>query len=259
MLQRVWRAFWGEVGAVAKAAPGLWRARKADPEKPMLAAVKLTYRGADLWGALEFFLSDFGRTRRRRLAEAPEARPLIVTLFASAGLKPEEAEDLRSALGEAAVLQVVPVGDGSDDAIRKIAASTNLRATDLVITDSPKAARAISVLRGPQPHLQVVLWIRDPKPFNYLKSLNHFWEKRAGWSDRLSRDRGMVREVDQVVCGAAWLVGPLARTLLPAPRPVVVAPLRASAKAGKLSPAAVEGWRQVIAAARPWAPRRLQP
>ena len=259
LLQRVWRAFWGEVGAVAKAAPGLWRARKADPEKPMLAAVKLTYRGADLWGALEFFLSDFGRTRRRRLAEAPEARPLIVTLFASAGLKPEEAEDLRSALGEAAVLQVVPVGDGSDDAIRKVAGSTNLRATDLVITDSPKAARAISVLRGPQPHLQVVLWIRDPKPFNYLKSPNHFWEKRAGWRDRLSRDRGMVREVDQVVCGAAWLAGPLARTLLPLPGAVVVEPLRASAKAGKLSAAAVEGWRQVIAAARPWAPRRLQP
>ncbi len=115
------------------------------------------------------------------------------------------------------------------------------------------------MLRGPQPHLQVVLWIRDSKPFNYLKSLNHFWEKRAGWRERLSRDRGMVREVDQVVCGAAWLVGPLARTLLPAPRAVVVGPLRPSAKAGKLSPAAVEGWRKVIAAARPWAPRRLEP
>ena len=261
LLQRVWRAFWGEVGAVAKAAPALWRGRRADPEKPMLALVKLTYRGADLWGALEFFLSDFGRTRRRRLAEPAETRPLIATLFASGGLKPEDAEDLRTALGDTVELSVVPVGDGSDDKIRKIAGGTNLRATDLVITDSPKAARAISVLRGPQPHLQVVLWIRDPKPFNYLKSPQHFWEKRAGWRQRLARDRVLVREVDQVVCSAAWLTGALARTLLPLPRAVVVAPLRASGKGGsdRLSPPAVEGWRAVIDAARPWAPRRLRP
>ena len=260
LFQRVWRAFWGEVGSVGKAAPGIWRGRRAEPEKPMLAAVKLTYRGADLWGALEFFLSDFGRTRRRRLAEPHESRPLIVTLFASVGLKPEEAEDLKRALGEAAELSIVPVGDGSDDKIRKIAQGTNLRATDLLITDSPKAARAITVLRGPQPHLQVVLWIRDPKPFNYLKSPNHFWEKRAGWPQRLARDRIIVREVDQVVCGAAWLQGPLARTLLPLPRAVVAAPMRGGGKGSdKLSPSAVEAWRQVIEAARPWAPRRLAP
>ena len=257
LLQRVWRAFWGEVGAVAKAAPKLWRERRSDPEKPMLALVKLTYRGADLWGALGFFLGDFGRTRARRLAETPEDRPLRITLFASSGLKPQEAEDFRSALGDQAEIEIVPLGDASDDKIRKIAAQTNLRATDLVITDSPKAARAISVLRGPQPHLQVVLWIRDPKPFNYLKSPSHFWDKRAGWSSRLARDRALVREVDQVVSSAAWLVGPLARLLLPLPRALVAPPLQG----GKSKPnaAAVESWRQAIRAARPWAPRRLEP
>ena len=258
LLQRVWRAFWGEVGAVARAAPGLWRERVSEPEKPMLALIKLTYRGADLWGALGFFLSDFGRTRARRLAGTPEARPLRITLFASGGLKPQETDDLKAALGEAAEIEVVPIGDGSDDKIRKIASETNLRATDLVVTDSPKAARALSVLRGARPHLQMLLWIRDPKPFNYLKSLNHFWDKRAGWPGRLARDRALVREVDQVVCGAAWLVGPLARTLLPLPR-AVVAPALQAGKGGKLHPVAVEAWRGVVEAARPWAPRRLAP
>jgi hypothetical protein len=257
LLQRVWRAFWGEVGAVAKATPKLWRERRSDPEKPMLALVKLTYRGADLWGALGFFLSDFGRTRRRRLAETPERRPLRITVFASSGLKPEEGEDLRAALGEGAEIEVVPIGDGSDDQIRKIAAETNLRATDLVLTDSPKAARALSVLRGPRPHLQLVLWIRDPKPFNYLKSPRHFWEKRAGWRARLARDRALVREVDQVVCGAAWLTLPLARLLLPLPG-AVTAPALQTGK-GKLHPAAVEAWTKVVEAARAWAPRRLAP
>jgi hypothetical protein len=258
--RRVWRAFWGEVGAVAKAAPGLWRERASDPEKPMLALVKLTYRGADLWGALEFFLTDFGRTRRRRAAETPESRPLRATLFASAGIKPQEIEDLKAALAGRAEIEVAPIGDSSDDRIRQIAAETNLRATDLVITDSPKAARALTVLRGPRPHLQTILWIRDPKPFNYLKSLNHFWDKRAGWLQRLGRDRALVREVDQVVCNASWLVGPLARTLLPLPQAVVIAPLRNAGKgSAKLDAGAQAGWTGVIEAARIFAPRRLEP
>ena len=260
LLRRVWRAFWGEVGAVAKSAPGLWRDRRSDPEKPMLALVKLTYRGADLWGALEFFLTDFGRTRRLRAAEAPESRPLKATLFASTGLTSQEIDDLKAALQGHADIEVAPIGDGSDDKIRGLAARTNLRATDLVITDSPKAARALTVLRGPHPHLQALLWIRDPKPLNYLKSLSHFWDKRAGWPQRLARDRALVREVDQVVCNAAWLTGPLARTLLPLPRAVVAPPLRRPGKDGKaLDAGAVDGWRRVIGAARVWAPRRLQP
>ncbi len=259
LLRRVWRAWWGELRAVAKAAPRLWRERDSDPEKPMLALVKLTYRGGDLWGALEFFLTDFGRTRRLKAAQPPESRPLKVTLFASAGLTSQEADDLKAALQGRADIEVAPVGDGSDDKIRRLAQGTNLRATDLVITDSPKAARALTVLRGPHPHLQTILWIRDPKPFNYLKSLEHFWEKRAGVGQRLGRDRSLVSEVDQVVCNAAWLVGPLARTLLPLPRAVVVLPLRIAAKGGKLTPGAVEGWVKVIDAARVFAPRRLEP
>jgi hypothetical protein len=259
LLQRVWRAFWGELGAVLKAAPRLWRERRTDPEKPMLALVKLTYRGADLWGALAFFLTDFGRTRRRRAAEAPEPRPLKATLFASAGLKAQEAEDLKAALDGRAEIEVVPLGDSSDDQIRKLAAATNLRATDLVITDSPKAARALTVLRGPQPHLQMLLWIRDPKPLNYLKSLEHLRDKRAGLRQKLARDRALVREVDQVVCNAQWLARPLARMLLPLPRAVVVPPLRGAEKgAGKLHPGAVAGWGRVIDEARVFAPRRLK-
>ena len=260
LLQRVWRAFWGELGAVLRSVPRLWRQRRSDPEKPMLALVKLTYRGADLWGALEFFLTDFGRTRRRRAAETPESRPLKATLFASAGIKPQEIEDLKAALQGRAEIEVAEIGDSSDDRIRNIAAATNLRATDLVITDSPKAARALTVLRGPRPHLQTLLWIRDPKPFNYLKSLEHLWDKRAGLLQKLARDRTLVREVDQVVCNAAWLTGPLARTLLPLPRAVVAPPLRNAGKGGgKLHAGAVEGWIKVIEEARVFAPRRLQP
>ncbi len=129
-----------------------------------------------------------------------------------------------------------------------------------MITDSPKAARALTVLRGPRPHLQTLLWIRDPKPFNYLKSLEHLWDKRAGLLQKLARDRTLVREVDQVVCNAAWLTGPLARTLLPLPRAVVAPPLRNAGKGGgKLHAGAVEGWIKVIEEARVFAPRRLQP
>ena len=257
--RRVWRAFWGEVAAVAKAAPKLWRERVSDPEKPMLALVKLTYRGADLWGALEFFLTDFGRTRRRRTAEPPEARPMKTTLFASSGLAPQDAGDLRAALDGQAEIAVLALGDGSDDRIRKLAADTNLRATDIIITDSPKAARALTVLRGPHPHLQVLLWIRDPKPFNYLKSLQHFWDKRAGVVARLSRDRSLVSEVDQVVCNAAWLTEPLARILLSLPRAIVVPPLRNAGKgAVKLDAGAQAGWSEVFGQARMFAPRRLE-
>ena len=258
--RRVWRAFWGEVGAVAKAVPRLWRERTSDPEQPMLALVKLTYRGADLWGALEFFLTDFGRTRRRRAALPPEARPMQLTLFASAGMTSQEIQDLTLALDGQAEIAVVPLGEGSDDKIRKLAAGTNLRATDLIVTDSPKAARALTVLRGPHPHLQVLLWIRDPKPFNYLKSLQHLWDKRAGLFGRLGRDRSLVSEVDQVVCNAAWLTGPLARLLLPLPQAVVIAPLRNAGKgAAKLDAGAQAGWANVLGQARTFAPRRLEP
>jgi hypothetical protein len=258
--RRAWRAFWGELGAVAKAAPQLWRERASDPEKPMLALVKLTYRGADLWGALEFFLTDFGRARRRRAAEPPEPRPITVTLFASAGMTPQEALDLKTALDGQAEIAVLPLGDGSDDKIRSMAAGTNLRATDLIVTDSPKAARALAVLRGPHPHLQVLLWIRDPKPFNYLKSLAHLWDKRAGLGGRLARDRSLVSEVDQVVCNASWLTAPVARAMLPLPGAVVVPPLRNAGKgAAKLDAGAQAGWAQVVQAARVFAPRRLQP
>jgi glycosyltransferase involved in cell wall biosynthesis len=261
IFNRVWRAFWGELGVWIREAPDLWRARGSDPERPMLALVKLTYRGADLWGALEFFLGDFGRTRRRRLAETPEARPLRATLFTAASAKAQEVQDLTSALEGEALLDVVPIGESSDDRIRQLAAQVNLRAQDLIITDSLKAARALAVLRGPRPHLQLLLWLRDPKPLNYLKSAAHFREKRKEALGRLGRDRAMVREVDQVVCGAAWLTGPLARALLPLPRVVVAPPLRAAGKGAAEAPRpdAVEAWRRILTEVRAFAPRRLGP
>jgi glycosyltransferase involved in cell wall biosynthesis len=262
LFQRVWRAFWGELVSWLKAAPGLWHARLSDPERPMLALVKLTYRGADLWGALEFFLTDFGRTRRRRLAETPEARPLRATLFTAASAKAPDIGDLKAALEGEAVIDVVPIGESSDDQIRRLAGQVNLRAQDLIITDSLKAARALAVLRGPRPHLQLLLWLKDPKPLNYLKTARHFLEKRKEAMGRLGRDRALVREVDQVVCGAAWLTGPLARTLLPLPRAVVVPPLRAAGKGEAEQPLrreSVEAWRRILAEARLFAPRRFSP
>ena len=259
LLKRVWRAFWGEAKAVAQAAPRLWRERAANPEKPMLALVKLTYRGADLWGALEFFATDFGRVRRRRRRQGPEPRRLQAALFTSGSAETPEVRDLAAALEGEAVLKIVPIGESSDDGIRKLAGEVNLRAQDLIITDSPKAARALAVLRGPRPHLQLVLWLRDPKPLNYLKSPAHLWEKRKGVLAKLGRDRALVREVDQVVCGAAWLTGPLARTLLPLPRAATAPPLRASGKDGDLRADATQAWRRILDEARIWAPRRLSP
>jgi glucosyl-dolichyl phosphate glucuronosyltransferase len=262
LFKRVWRAFWGEFGAWLDEAPDLWRRRRADPERPMLALVKLTYRGADLWGALAFFLADFGRARRRRLAQTPEARPLRATLFTAATAKAQEIKDLKAALEGEALLDIVPLGESSDDKIRQLAAQVNLRAQDLIITDSLKAARALAVLRGPRPHLQIVLWLRDPKPLNYLKTAKHLWEKRKEALGRIRRDRALVREVDQVICSAAWLTGPLARTLLPLPLAVTVPPLRAAGKGGAqttLRQEGVEAWRRVLAEARIFAPRRLSP
>ena len=262
LFKRVWRAFWGELGAWLKAAPELWKARGSDPERPMLALVKLTYRGADLWGAMEFFLADFGRTRHRRLAETPEARPLRATLFTAASAKAQEIKDLEAALAGEALLDVVPIGESTDDRIRQLAGQVNLRAQDLIVTDSLKAARALAVLRGPRPHLQLVLWLRDPKPLNYLKTAKHLWEKRKEALGRIGRDRALVREVDQVVCGAAWLTGPLARALLPLPRAVTVPQLRAAGKGaaeGPLRREGVEAWRRILAEARVFAPRRLSP
>ena len=256
MLERVWRAFWGEVWAVARAAPGLWRGRKSEPERPMLALVKLTYRGADLWGALEFFASDWGKVARRRRREGGEARPLRGMLFTVAPKPTAEMIDLAKALADRVELQIVSIAGKSDDQIRSVASAMNLRALDLVATDSPKAARALAVLRGPRPHLQLVLWVTDPKPLNYLKTLKHFWEKRAGVVARLARDRQLLREVDQVVLSAAWLARPLARCLLPMPRAVIAAPLPAQ---GGAREQVLATWREVIEQARLWAPRRLSP
>jgi hypothetical protein len=256
MLERVWRAFWGEVWAVAKATPGLWRDRKTEPERPMLALVKLTYRGADLWGAMEFFAADWGKVARRRRSEGGEARPLRGVLFTAASKPTSEMTDLSEALADRLELQIVSIAGKSDDHIRNAASAMNLRALDLVLTDSPKAARALAVLRGPRPHLQLVLWISDPKPLNYLKTLKHLWDKRAGAVGRLARDRSLVREVDQVVVSAAWLTRPLARFLLPMPRAVIAAPLPAK---GGAREQVLATWRGVIDEARLWAPRRLSP
>ena len=281
LLSQVWSAFWGEVAAVAAQAPRLWRERASEPEKPMLALVKLTYRSADLWGALSFFASDFGKVRRARARTGDEDRPLRATLFtvadpaAGKAAKPGktgktgdagEIEGLRQAVAGSAELEVVSIAGMSDDAIRRTAADLNLRAQDVLLTDSPKAARALAVLRGTRPNLQFVLWLRDTKPLNYLKSRQHLWEKRAGVFARLARDRALVRGVDQVVASAAWLDAPLARALLPLRSCVVIPsapppPPGASAKearaAAALQAQAREGWLKVLGNVRAWAPRRL--
>ncbi len=254
LLAGVWRGFWGEVAAVARMAPSLWRERASQPERPMLALVKLTYRGADLWGALGYFLSDFGRVRRRRRAEGPEARPLRATLFTLDALKGAEPADvalLRLAFAGDAVLTVASIADKSDDEIRQLADGLNLRAEDLLITDMPKAARALSVLRATRPHLQILLWMRNPKAVNYLKSRQHLWDKRKGLVERLSRDRALFAAADQVVVAAPWLDRPLARALLPMRGRTVIPPAPAEA--------AIRAWKAVIEEARIWAPRRLKP
>jgi glycosyltransferase involved in cell wall biosynthesis len=268
LFDRVWGAFWGEVVSQVRAAPGLWRERKASPEQPLLALVKLTYRAADLAGALGFFLTDFGRVRRRLLAAPREARPLRITLFtlAKPGHEPPDVAMLKEAVAGSAVVEVFSIAGKSDDEIRNIASARNLRAQDLILTDTPKAARALSVLRGPRPHLQIVLWMHDCKPMNYLKNLRNFWEKRKGAGERLLRDRALFAEADQVVCGAAWLARPFARTLVPMRNCLVIpqAPKSAgSPKEGRAQDGVraqiVQGWATVIEEARAFAPRRLSP
>jgi glycosyltransferase involved in cell wall biosynthesis len=264
LLARVWAGFWGEVWAVSRMAPRLWRERRSDPEQPMLALVKLTYRGADLWGALGFFLTDFGRVRRRRAAEGAEDRPLRATLFTQAklgeaGEAPAEIAALREALEGHALLEVVSIAGKSDDAIRRLAGELNLRAEDVILTDMPKACRALSVLRAVRPHLQIVLWIRDPKPLNYLKTLKHFWEKRQGALARLGRDRALVGQADQVVVAAPWLMRPFARMLLPMGRCALIASAPGAATDAAAFRRMAEGWRAVMEEARLWAPRRQSP
>lgn len=122
------------------------------------------------------------------------------------------------------------------------------------------------MLRGPRPHLQIVLWMRDPKPVNYLKNLRNFWDKRRGAMGRLVRDRALFAQADQVIAGAPWLAKPFARLLLPMRGLVVILPAPkppASDKEAKAQ-AAIRaqiqaGWRGVLDQARAWAPRRLAP
>ena len=266
----LWKAFWGELFSQAHHAPAIWRARKAEPERPMLALVKLTVRTADLVGAIDFFATDLGKVRRRRLAEGAEDRPLRATLFTL--LKPEQITanppdlaGLRQAFEGRGVLNVVSVLGLSDDDIRDLAANLNLRAEDVLITDMPKAVRALAPLRSSRPHLQIVLWIRDPKPLNWLKSFRHFWERRQGIWDRIRRERVLFAPADQVIVSVPWLERGLAHWLLPMRRRVF-APTLVAAKTPKeeramaaASARAIEVWGQVIDDARIWAPRRLTP
>ena len=270
LFDSVWKAFWGELFSQVYHAPGIWKARKAEPERPMLALVKLTMRSADLMGALDFFLSDFGRVRRRRQAEGAEDRPLRATLFtvlkeAQIKADPPDLQGLRQAFEGRGVLTVVSVVGMSDDDIRDLAGSLNLRAEDVLLTDMPKAVRALAPLRSSRPHLQIVLWLRDPKPLNWLKSLKHFWERRSGMFERIRRERVLFRPADQVIVSASWLERGLARWLLPMRRRVA-APTLGVAKTPKEERAmaaarerALDVWGQAIHDARVWAPRRLKP
>jgi glycosyltransferase involved in cell wall biosynthesis len=270
LFDSVWRAFWGELFSQLYHAPGVWRARKAEPERPMLALVKLTVRTADLLGALDFFATDFGRVRRRRQAEGAEDRPLRATLFTllkeeQIKADPPDLKGLREAFEGRGVLSVVSVVGKSDDDIRELASGLNLRAEDVLVTDMPKAVRALAPLRSSRPHLQIVLWIRDPKPLNWLKSARHFWERREGMWDRLRRERVLFRPADQVIVCVPWLERGLARRLLPMRRRVL-APTLGKAKTPKEERAmaaareqALKAWGEVIDQARIWAPRRLTP
>ncbi len=270
LFMSLWRAFWGELGAVLKAAPAIWRGRRADPERPMRALVKLTLRSADLMGALDFFLTDFGRVRRRLKAEGPEARPFRATLFTLLSEDKAEAgtpdlDALADAFEDVGVLTVVSVAGRSDDAIRELANGLNLRAEDLLITDMPKVVRALAPLRSSRPHLQIVLWLREPKSMNYLKSPKHLWEKREGVIGRVRRERALFRSADQVIVSTAWLDRGLAPALLPMRRRLLV-PQIPAAKSAKderavqgVRQAALAGWARAIEEARLWAPRRLKP
>jgi glycosyltransferase involved in cell wall biosynthesis len=270
LFSSVWKAFWGELFSQAYHAPGIWRARKAEPERPMLALVKLTVRTADLLGALDFFVSDFGRVRARRRAEGAEDRPLRATLFTllkdeQVRADPPDLKGLREAFEGRGELTVVSVAGKSDDDIRDLAGGLNLRAEDVLITDMPKAVRALAPLRSSRPHLQIVLWIRDPKPLNWLKSPRHFWDRRQGMLERIGRERLLFRPADQVVIGAPWLERGLARWLLPMRRRTL-APTLGPAKTPKEQRAmaaareqALKVWGEVIHEARIWAPRRLTP
>jgi glycosyltransferase involved in cell wall biosynthesis len=264
------KAFWGELFSQAYHAPGIWKARNAEPERPMLALVKLTVRGADFLGALDFFASDWGAVRRRRQAEGAEDRPLRATLFTvlkDEQLKadPPDLKGLKEAFEGRGVLTIVSIFGKSDDDIRELAGGLNLRAEDLLLTDMPKAVRALAPLRSSRPHLQIVLWLRDPKPLNWLKSGKHFWERRQGMWERIRRERVLFRPADQVVVGAPWLERGLARWLLPMRRrtfaPTLGTPktekeARAMAVAREQS---LKAWGEVIQDARIWSPRRLKP
>lgn len=270
LFDSIWRAFWGELFSQARHAPGVWKGRGAEPERLMLALVKLTMRAADLMGALDFYLTDFGRVARRRRREGAESRPLRATLFTllkeeQIKADPPDLRGLREAFAGRGVLSIMSVAGLTDDAIRELAGGLNLRAEDVLLTDLPKAVRALAPLRSSRPHLQIVLWLRDPKPLNWLKSLRHFWDKRQGVGDRIARERQLFRSADQVIVSAPWLDRGLAPLLLPMRRRLfapslgaVKSPSEERAMAAARAKA-IEAWGQAIEQARIWSPRRLAP
>jgi hypothetical protein len=208
--------------------------------------------------------------RQRRLAEGAEERPLRATLFTvlkdgQIKADPPDLQGLRQAFEGRGVLNIVSVAGLADDDIRDLANGLNLRAEDVLLTDMPKAVRALAPLRSSRPHLQIVLWLRDPKPLNWLKSWKNFWERRAGMLERIRRERVLFRPADQVIVSASWLERGLARWLLPMRRRVF-APTLGKAKTPKEERAmaaaraqALAVWGEVIDQARIWSPRRLAP
>jgi len=239
----------GEIVRFLRSAPSIWRDRKTAPERPMNEVVRLTFRVADFHAALHFLATDWGKTARR-LAAHTEERPLDILVLHSA--KPGKASIYLQHLAEALSGHRVTISNTHglpNKQLRTNIEAMNPRSLDVIITDNPKAMAVCEQIRAHLPHLQVLLWARDPHAYSVAQRPWTRWRTPGALITQLLSMRRAVRSADQVVWSASPS-GRIARVLLGARR---WAPI--SANGGD----SAERWQALMREARVWAPRRLSP
>jgi glycosyltransferase involved in cell wall biosynthesis len=239
----------GEIVRLAATAPAIWRERKTTPERPMNELVRLTYRAADAHAALHFLATDWGRTGRR-LADHVEDRPLdILVLHSSKPGKPApHLEDLAAALSQHRVKLCNAHGLPSKQ-VHTMIETQNPRTLDVIVTDNPKSIALCDQIRAHLPHLQVLLWARDPRYYSAAQRPWTRWRTPGELMTQVRTMRKAARLADQVVWSASP-GGRIARILLGARRWAI-----AGAAGGDSAPR----WREIMRQALIWAPRRLSP